>query len=170
MILRILCSLSPPAPDHGHKANAEKRSSKAGKVGPHADVPRLHGFRVRGQLPTFGLISRRACMEMPGRPFTRGPCPGQHQGAAGAHPPPHPEWCAPISPPLLCWHSTTFCTFQPSSDSWERIVRLFGRLINFDKQLTECNPGSAFLPHLRSVSSRQPSTSMLVGSMIFSSL
>ena len=84
----------------------------------------------------------RACMEMPGRPFTRGPCPGQ---PCSAHPPPHPEWCAPIAPPLLCWHSTTFCTFQPSSDSWERIVRLFGRLINFDKQLTECNPGSASL-------------------------
>ena len=86
----------------------------------------------------------RACMEMPGRPFTRGPCPGQ---PCSAHPPPHPEWCAPIAPPLLCWHSTTFCTFQPSSDSWERIVRLFGRLINFDKQLTECNPGSASLSH-----------------------
>ena len=111
----------------------------------------------------------RACMEMPGRPFTRGPCPGQ---PCSAHPPPHPEWCAPIAPPLLCWHSTTFCTFQPSSDSWERIVRLFGRLINFDKQLTECNPGSASLSliQFRSVSSREPWTRKLYGSMIFCTL
>ena len=111
----------------------------------------------------------RACMEMPGRPFTRGPCPGQ---PCSAHPPPHPEWCAPIAPPLLCWHSTTFCTFQPSSDSWERIVRLFGRLINFDKQLTECNPGSASLSliQFRSVSSREPWTRKLDGSMIFCTL
>ena len=118
VILRILCSLSPSAPDHGHKANAEKRSRKAGQV--HADVPRLHGFRVRGQLPTFGLISRRACMEMPGRPFTTS------RSGAKQDPPPHPETPRPQSSLLLAQaHFLHLSTFSRQEGVRDRMGRLF---------------------------------------------
>ena len=120
VILGILCSLSPSAPDHGHKANAEKRSRKAGQVGPHADVPRLHGFRVRGQLPTFGLISRRACMEMPGRPFTTS------RSGAKQDPPPHPETPRPQSSLLLAQaHFLHLSTFSRQEGVRDRMGRLF---------------------------------------------
>ena len=91
------------------------------------------------QNPPVGQILR-ACMEMPARPFTR----SARERASSTT-----SWNfvrAHLSP--FVGTQPPFCTFQPLPDSWDRMVRLF--VTSYDKQLTECNPGSAFLPHLSS--------------------